>query len=141
MTQQEFETLTGLNVSASEFDYINRIYMATNFQKDKFCAEWKTSHKAIRTSDILCDMLMESENREATLNDTRKLYKAACDNAQRFNSDMADFLIEQYEVTGTTALREKAIKLIGKREYLRRKVEAGYVLTKEDRAALSEILA
>lgn len=37
MTQQEFETRTGLTVTTNEYAYIERVYMASNFQKDEFC--------------------------------------------------------------------------------------------------------
>jgi hypothetical protein len=33
MTQQEFETRTGLTLTSNEFDYVNRIYMATDYCK------------------------------------------------------------------------------------------------------------
>lgn len=45
MTQQEFETLTGLTVTTTEYAYIERVYMASNFQKAEFCKEWKTLSK------------------------------------------------------------------------------------------------
>lgn len=62
MTQQEFETRTGLTVSASEFDFIHRVYMAAgSLGKDDFCKEWKASYKAIRTSAILCAIVEENE--------------------------------------------------------------------------------
>lgn len=140
MTQQEFETRTGLQVSSKEFDYINRVYMASNFQKDKFCAEMK-SNPMLRTSDLVCDLTMEIEASRSNYNDLQKLYDGAQKGAQIFNSQMADFLIEQADQTGALALREKAIKLIGIREFLRRKIEAGYELWSDDRKALSEILA
>ena len=57
-----------------------------------------------------------------------------------FNSSMADFLIEQAEATGSFALREKAIKLIGIKDFLRRKIDAGFALWEDDRKALAEIL-
>ena len=39
---------------------------------------------------------------------------------------MADFLIEQAEKWSASDLREKAIRMIGEREYLRRKIDSTF---------------
>ena len=139
MTQHEFETLTGLNVDTQEFDYINRVYMACNFQKDQFCHEWK-NNKTLMKSNLVCDLVMEIEMLRSNLDDCRKSYQNAVKGAKMETSSMADFLIDQAEQTGSFAIREKAIKLIGIKEYLRRKIESGFALWPDDRAELSVIL-
>ena len=50
------------------------------------------------------------------------------------------FLIEQAEKWSASDLREKAIAMIGEREYLRRKIAKGYKLWKLDKELLDEIL-
>ena len=53
---------------------------------------------------------------------------------------MADFLIEQAEKWSASDLREKAIRMIGEREYLRRKIERGFNLWEVDKVLLVELL-
>ena len=53
---------------------------------------------------------------------------------------LANFLIEQAEKWSASDLREKAIAMIGEREYLRRKIAKGYNLWKLDKELLDEIL-
>ena len=141
MTQQEFETRTGLNVSASDFDYINRVYMAAgSLDKDAFCSEWKTSHKAIRTSEIVCTLVMENENQAETIRLQGKQLQREQENFKAYNDHMADFLILQAEKWSASDLREKAIKMVGMKEYLRRRLNFGFGLWEEDKKALTEIL-
>ena len=139
MTQQEFETRTGLTVTANQFDYIHRVYMASNFQKDEFCKEWKKNH-SLATSNLVCDLVMEIENLRGAHETLQKEYTRACDGAKAEVSSMADFLILQAEKWSASDLREKAIKMVGIKEYLRRRIEFGFGLWEEDKKALSEIL-
>ena len=139
MTQQEFETRTGLTVTAHQFDYIHRVYMASNFQKDEFCKEWKKNH-SLATSNLVCDLVMEIETLRGSYETLQKEYTRACDGAKAEVSSMADFLILQAEKWSATDLREKAIKMVGVKEYLRRRIGFGFGLWEEDKKALTEIL-
>ena len=40
MTQKEFESRVGMEVSVSEFNTINDMYMISDVDKDEFCALW-----------------------------------------------------------------------------------------------------
>ena len=40
MTQYEFETRAGINVSAREYESIEAVYMASDLCKDDFCRQW-----------------------------------------------------------------------------------------------------
>lgn len=141
MTQQEFESRTGLNVSASDFDYINRVYMAAGpLDKDTFCDEWKDRHKNIRTSEIVCSLVMENENQAETIRLQGTQLQREQENFHAFSSHMVDFLILQAHKWSATDLREKAIKLVGKREYLRRVIDMKLDFWKADLEALVEIL-
>ena len=53
---------------------------------------------------------------------------------------MADFLIAQAEKWSASDLREKAIIMIGEREYLRRKIERKFNLWEADKVLLVELL-
>lgn len=142
MTKQEFETRTGLTLTSNEFDYVNRIYMAAgSLDKDSFCKEIKEDKKAaLRTSDIVCTLVMENENQAETIRLQGKQIQREQENFEAYNDDMADFLIRQAEKWSATDLREKAIKMVGIKEYLLRRIDFGFGLWEEDKKALSEIL-
>ena len=53
---------------------------------------------------------------------------------------LANFLIEQAEKWSASDLREKAIAMIGEKEYIRRKIAKGYNLWDADKKILDEIL-
>ena len=142
MTKQEFETRTGLTLTSNEFDYVNRIYMAAgSLDKDSFCKEIKEDKKStLRTSDIVCTLVMENENQAETIRLQGKQLQREQENFEAYNDDMADFLIRQAEKWSATDLREKAIKMVGIKEYLLRRIDFGFSLWEEDKKALTEIL-
>ena len=142
MTQQEFETRTGLTLTSNEFDYVNRIYMAAgSLYKDSFCKEIKEDKKAtLRTSDIVCTLVMENENQAETIRLQGKQLQREQENFKAYSDHMADFLILQAEKWSATDLREKAIKIVGIKEYIYRRIEMKLGLWEADRLALLEIL-
>lgn len=139
MTKQEFEALTGKKVTKIEYEYIERVYMASNFQKAEFCQEWKKNH-SLATSNLVCNLVTEIEVLRGSYETLQKEYTRACDGAKNEVSSMADFLILQAEKWSASDLREKAIKMLGVKEYLRRRIEFGFGLWEDDKKALSEIL-
>lgn len=139
MTKQEFETRTGLTVTSNEYTYIERVYMASNLQKDEFCNEWK-KNRSLAGSNLVCDLVMEIEALRGSYETLHKEYTRACDGFTQENSNMADFLILQAENCSASDLREKAIKMVGIKEYLRRRIDLGFILWEEDKKALTEIL-
>ena len=138
MTQQEFEKRTGFKTSEA-FDYANRVYMAAGqMDKDAFCEEFKD--KAIRESNIISALTLEVEgDREAIRNLERQVNFDAA-NLQKYIDMTADFLILQAEKWSATDLREKAIELVGIKEYIRRRLDMTLGLWEDDRKALVEIL-
>lgn len=62
------------------------------------------------------------------------------DDLRQQKSYMVDFLIEQSEKWSAGDLRDKAIEMVGKKEYLRRKVEKGFNLWEVDKEILMEVL-
>lgn len=119
MTQKEFTERTGYTPEPDDFDRINEWYMNTDLDKDDFCKAWKTEKK----------LLSEIEKKTIQVRELAE---------QR--DGMVDFLIDQAEKWSASDLREKAIQMIGEREYLRRKIEKGYNLWKADKELLVEIL-
>ena len=120
MTQQEFIERTGLNVNAETYASIETVYMNTDLDKDAFCKAWKSNRSLlheVETKTILVRELYEQQQR------------------------MVDFLIIQAEKWSASDLREKAIQMIGGKEYLRIKLEKGYNFWEADKQMLSEILS
>lgn len=139
MTQKEFESRIGTVVTANTFDYANRVYMAAgNMDKDAFCREWQSPD--VQISEIVSCLTMEVESLQAT----KKDYERALNNSEKalrmYIDSMADYLIEQAEKWSAGDLRQKAIDQIGLNEYLRRKIQMGFGLWKEDRDAIIAIL-
>lgn len=48
MTQKEFEERTKRTVKAEDYFIIDRLYMATNMDKDEFCKEFQEMNNSIR---------------------------------------------------------------------------------------------
>lgn len=123
MTQQEFNERTGLNANAETYESIEKVYMNTDLDKDTFCKAWESNRgllHEIETKTVLARILAEE--------------------LQEQQNQMVGFLIVQAEKWSAIDLRNKAIQMIGEKEYLRRKIEKGYNLWEEDKKMLIEIL-
>lgn len=119
MTQKEFEERTGLKLNADGYKEVEEIYMNTDLDKDQFCKLWiedPTTLKEIERKTVL----------------VRELYEE--------RKCLSNFLIDQAEKWSASDLREKAIAMIGEKEYLRRKIAKGYNLWDADKKLLDEIL-
>lgn len=139
MTQQEFEARFGQEVTPECFDYANRVYMAAgDVDKDEFCKEWKNQH--IRNSGLITALTMEVEFLQGTVKNMENQVRAEEECLNTFRSQMVDFLILQAEKWSATDLREKAIKIVGIKEYIYRRIEMKLGLWEADRLALLEIL-
>lgn len=126
MTQQEFTERTGLTITAQEFVKINNTYMAAgDMDKDEFCKEY-LKHGSSNLVTILTLMVIEKECQKRQL--------------QKQREEMVNFLIEQAEKWSATDLRDKAIKMIGAKEYLIRKIEKGFNLWEADKKLIVENL-
>lgn len=119
MLQQEFEERTGLKLKAGDYTEVEEIYMNTDLDKDLFCNLWIENPTALK----------EIERKTVLV---RELYEE--------RKSLENFLIDQSEKWSASDLREKAISMIGEREYLRRKIEKGYNLWEADKELLLGIL-
>ncbi len=54
MTQQEFETRTGLTVTAEKYQTIDALYMSTVIDKDAFCAAYT---EGMENNPIVADLI------------------------------------------------------------------------------------
>ena len=131
MTHEEFAHLTGLNVTESEFENINRAYMAAGeMDKMTFCTDWKAT--PLDKSLIASALTAEVENLNIALSNANKCYERAEQSLRDFTRNMADFLIIQAEKWSASDLRTEAIKLVGEKDYLRRKLKMKFNLWDED---------
>ena len=119
MTQREFEELTGLQVTADDYTEVEECYMNTDLDKVQFCKLWMENPVALKEIELKTVAVRE-------LYEERKC--------------LANFLIDQAEKWSASDLREKAISMIGEREYLRRKLAKGYNLWDADKQLLDDIL-
>ena len=117
--QQEFEERTGLKLKSDDYKEVEEIYMNTDLDKDLFCKLWIENHTALKEID-----------RNTVL--VSKLYEE--------RKSLENFLIDQDEKWSAADLREKAIYMIGEREYLRRKIDKDYNLWEVDKELLLDIL-
>lgn len=139
MTQKEFETRTGKEITSGCFDYANRVYMAAGeMDKDSFCQEYFS--KKVFESDIVCNLTMEVENLRGTVKNLERQIRNDEENLTSFRNQMVDFLILQAEKWSATDLREKAIKIVGIKEYIRLRLEMKLGLWESDRQALLQLL-
>lgn len=118
MTKKEFEERTGLKVNG-DYSEIEECYMNTDLDKDQFCKLWIENPAALK----------EIERKTVLV---RELYEE--------RKSLSNFLIEQAEKWSASDLRERAISMIGEKEYLRRKIARGYNLWDADKKLLDDIL-
>ena len=139
MTQREFEERTKMVVTADEFDIIHNMYMACGdmIDKDEFCKLYMTKTGRHTLMDYMAKEKAVAE--EAYRMAMGKIGEQE-DERKEADSRMADWLMEQAEKWSATDLREKAIEMLGAREYLRRKVERNMNLWDADREMLVSIL-
>lgn len=144
MTQQEFETRTGIVYAHGEFDdMVNPIYMAAGqMDKDAFCAEFKKHSAYLLNSRIVAELTAEVETLRATLQNYKHQVESIEESRTGVIDDFAYTLIEIAAMTKDLETRAKArytaIKLIGIKEYIRRRIELCCELEKEDLIALRD---
>lgn len=119
MTQKEFEERTGLKLTEGGYKEVEQCYMNTDLDKDAFCKLWIENPAALK----------EIERKTVLV---RELYEE--------RKCLSNFLIDQAEKWSASDLREKAISMIGEKEYLRKKIAKGYNLWEADKEMLIDIL-
>lgn len=134
MTQNEFEQRTNMTVTAEEYQKIEKLYMsAGNIDKDTFCKEYKKVASSRIVTELHLQVRMLDNQVESLKSDKKQM---ASD-----KDELIDFMIEQSEKYSSSELRQRAIELLGAKEYLRRKLERGYNLWELDRQLLVELLS
>lgn len=119
MLLQEFEERTGLKLTEDGYKEVEQCYMNTDLDKDTFCKLWIENPVALK----------EIERKTVLV---RELYEE--------RKCLSNFLIDQAEKWSASNLREKAIAMIGEKEYLRIKIARGHNLWEADKEILIDIL-
>lgn len=127
MTREEYNNRTNAEVTEDEFSFINRVYMAAgdSIDKDQFCKDIKMSG----INPTIASLTEHVESAEAAISE----YKYQMRN-------LAIFIATQAEETSSTALRKKAIKMMGAKEYITWKIENGKRLWKLDLELIKELI-
>ncbi|WP_456059245.1 hypothetical protein [Bacteroides clarus] len=135
MTQKEFEERTKRTVKAEDYFIIERLYMATNMDKDEFCKEFQEMNNSIRPG--IQQSLREISNRLGALEAQNATLKISM---RKRDNDLADFLIGKAHAYDDTDFRNQAVKLVGEVEVVKRTIELGLPLWDEDRKCILSII-
>lgn len=135
MTQKEFEERTKRTVKAEDYFIIERLYMATNMDKDEFCKEFQEMNNSIRLG--IQQSLREISNRLGALEAQNATLKISM---RKRDNDLADFLIGKAHAYDDTDFRNQAVKLVGEVEVVKRTIELGLPLWDEDRKCVLSII-
>jgi len=123
MIKQEFETLTGLNVTDEEFVRVNQMYMeAGEMSKEGFCAELKMKFTAFTKSKIIQEIVQKSRRQEEQLDRLHKDIHA-----------LQAALLAASTEADTDATWEKAAEILGQAEVIRYKMDNQLDLTTQER--------
>lgn len=127
MTREEYNIRTNANANEDEFSFINRVYMAAgdNIDKDQFCNDIKKTG----ITPTLASLTERVESAQTTVSNLKLQLR-----------ELAVFIAKQAEETSSNALRKKAIKLMGEREYITWKIENGKKLWQLDLDLIKEII-
>lgn len=135
MTQKEFEERTKRTVKAEDYLIIERLYMATNMDKDEFCKEFKEMNDSIRPR--IRQSLREIANRLGMVEAKNATLEISM---RKRNGDLADFLIGKAHAYDDTDFRNQAVKLVGEVEVAKRTIELGLPLWDEDRKCILSMI-
>ena len=123
MLQREFEALTGLSVTDTEFNrVINPMYMSTDLDKQVFCKEWK---KHGLGNSLVAKAMSDRVNEQ----------RMAIDSLKKELDSVVRFLLSRCE----PACDKQAIKIAGHKEVITIKMQQNYELTEDDRAFIIEM--
>ena len=127
MTHAEFENLTGKKIDADIYrDIVEPAYMASSYtDKEKFAAAWQTPMHI----GIINDLTKQAAS-----------YDAALRQMAKDRRDMGYYLADQAEKWSAPDLRDKAIEILGEKEYIAYKLASGHNLWAADRDLILTII-
>lgn len=127
MTREEYNNRTNADVTEDEFSFINRVYMAAgdSIDKDQFCKDIKTTG----INPTIVSLTEHVESAEAQIVEFKQTLRR-----------LAIFIAKQAEETSSTALRKKAIQMMGAKEYITWKIDNGKNLWQLGLELIKEII-
>ena len=145
MLISEFIERTGFTPTEECYhQFIEPDYNRSNLNKDEWCKLWKRSNGVEKTYQwqIGFDQAQLEIEKKNTIHHANKCIdlEKKYNELSESNKDLVYFLIEQSEKYSSSELREKAIKLIGGKEYIEYKLLNGKNIWEADRALLLDIL-
>ena len=119
MLRSEFEQRVNYKLTEEEFKSINEMYMDTDLDKDDFCLLYNTS-KVI--TQKVADVARERKQlREEKI-------------------QLGYWMADQFQKLGTMDLRNKAVELLGSRNYLLYVLQKKYAITDKDRDLITSLI-
>jgi len=134
MLKQEFDERMQSVSTDEEFAIANGIYMSCGdgMDKDRFCELYGTKDGRLELMDILSVRFRARDNELAELHESMQFIgERLMEQTDRLRRDIA---------AETDELDDLSRDLMSARDYLRKKLEKGYILTEEDRNDLLRYL-
>ena len=119
MLRSEFEQRVNYKVTEEEFKSINEMYMDTDLDKDDFCLLYNTSK--VITQNVADVARERKQLREEKI-------------------QLGYWMADQFQKLGTMDLRNKAVELMGARNYLLYVLQKKYAITDEDRDLITSLI-
>lgn len=119
MLRSEFEQRVNYKVTEEEFKSINEMYMDTDLDKDDFCLLYNTSK--VITQNVAYVARERKQLREEKI-------------------QLGYWMADQFQKLGTMELRNKAVELLGARNYLLYVLQKKYAITDEDRDLITSLI-
>ena len=158
MLQQEFEERVGFTVTSDCYHkYIEPEYNASKLEKDEWSKQWKKDHGIQRAYSWMAKRIeglekqvseidnIHADNaaKEQEVKQLRAELETVSNSLAERNKQLSDlniFIIEQSNAYSSPELRDKAIKLMGAKDYLRYKLMNNLTLWEADRNMLVDII-
>ena len=119
MLRSEFEQRVNYKVTEEEFKSINEMYMDTDLDKDDFYLLYNTSR--VITQKVADVARERKQLREEKI-------------------QLGYWMADQFQKLGTMDLRNKAVELLGARNYLLYVLQKKYAITDEDRDLITSLI-
>lgn len=132
MLQSEFKDLTGITVSAEEYGAIEAIYNESDLDKKVFCKEWVANDRMGQTKRMA--NIIQTLNER--LFDRHKEIKGLHNELM----ELGKFMLAQSDKFGSPEMRQKAIEILGFKEYIRIKLAEEYNLWEDDKIDLLNLI-
>lgn len=132
MLQSEFESRVGFIVTPGDYEMIEKVYLATNEDKDAFCDMWKNA--SVKSRKYMLSMVAKQEEESGHI---ERRYNNLCQDME----EMLDLMFERAHKMSDPELRKACIKRMGRSGYIKRTLEKGYSLWEEDKKELVTILS